>query len=300
MVQNIYQKSIGTPVIIIKMSIGFIYALLASFFWAAQIIVSKIILGHGENALNLSFWQTVLAIPFWIWLLLHSKKSIKIKKSDIGLILGQVLIGTVGVTLFNNLGVKYSLAINFAFLVRTTVIFTIIFAYIFLGEKITLKKILLSIFILSGAYLLTTNGQAIKLSIGDLYTLAAAACIASGNTVFGKMLTVRFGSYFSASISFLLAIPVLFLVAYFNHVVNWPQWPTAIIGLTILLSLNNFFRFQAYHYVSASFIAMIFFLTPVFVSVLAMIFLKETMTPIEIIGGILIIIAGIFVEKSKI
>lgn len=282
------------------MSKGLIYALLASFFWAAQIIVSKMILGQGENSLNLSFWQTVLAIPIWIWLLLHSKKSIKIKKSDVGLILGQVIVGTVGVTIFNNLGVQYSLAVNFAFLVRTTVIFTIIFAYLFLGEKITFKKILLSTFILFGAYLLTTNGQIIKISVGDMYTLAAAACIALGNTVFGKMLTIRFGSYFAASISFLLAIPILFFVAYSSHAVSLPKLPFLLFGLSILLSLNNFFRFKAYNYASASFIAMIFFLTPVFVSFLAIPILKESMTTIQVVGGLLIVFAGILVEKAKI
>lgn len=282
------------------MSIGLIYALLASFSWSVQIVISKVVLSAGENALNLSFWQGFLAFPFWIWLLLKYKKSVKIKKTDYWLIIGQTLIGAVGVSIFNSLGTKYSSAVNFAFLVRTTVIFTVIFAYIFLGEKITFKKILLSVFILTGAYLLTTNGQKIQITNGDLYTLAAAACIALGNTVFGKMLTVRFGSYFSASLTFLLATPILFLFAYTNQVLSWPRLPLVILVIAVVLSLNNFFRFKAYHYVSASFIAMIFFLTPVFVSVLAMIFLKETMTPMEIVGGILIIIAGIFVEKSKI
>ena len=282
------------------MSIGLIYALLASFSWATQIVAAKVLLGLGENALNLSFWQTFIAIPFWIWLLSTVHKKVKIKGKDIALILGQTLVGAVGVTIFNSLGVKYSTAVNFAFLVRTTVIFTVIFAYIFLGEKITLKKVLLSIFILFGAYLLTTNGQKIQLTQGDIYTLIAAACIGLGNTVFGKMLTVRSGSYFSASITFLLAIPVIFLVGFTNNSISWPQLPWAMVGLAVIWSLNNFFRFKAYHYVSASFIAMIFFLTPVFVSVLALIFLKETMTPIEIVGGILIIIAGVFVERSKI
>src|SRR3990167_1747732 len=159
------------------MSVGLIYALLASFSWATQIVAAKVLLSLGENALNLSFWQTFIAIPFWVWLLSTVHKKVKIKGKDIALILGQTLVGAVGVTIFNSLGVKYSTAVNFAFLVRTTVIFTVIFAYIFLGEKITFKKVLLSIFILLGAYLLTTDGQKIQITPGDLYTLAAASCI---------------------------------------------------------------------------------------------------------------------------
>ena len=42
------------------------------------------------------------------------------------------------------------------------------------------------------------------------------------------------------------------------------------------------------------------FLNPVFVSLMAMTLLKETMTPIQLLGGGLIVLAGIAVEKLKI
>lgn len=45
---------------------------------------------------------------------------------------------------------------------------------------------------------------------------------------------------------------------------------------------------------------MIFSFTPVFVSFMAIPLLQETMTPIQIIGGTLIVLAGIAVEKLKI
>ncbi len=282
------------------MSKGFIYATLASFFWAVQIVLAKIILRAGENALNLAFWQVILTVPFWAWLLFKSSRGVKIKNEDLFLILGQVLVGAVGVTIFNSLGIKYSQAVNFAFLVRTTVIFTVVFAYFFLGEKITVKKIILAVIILLGTYLLTTNGTNINLSKGDLYTLAAAACISLGNTVFGKMLTQRFGSYFSSSITFLLAIPIIFSVAILGGGLKMPVWPVMIILVAVIWSLNNFTRFKAYQYASASFIAMIFFFTPVFVSLLAIPLLKESLSLVQGIGGVLIVLSGFVVEKINI
>ena len=45
---------------------------------------------------------------------------------------------------------------------------------------------------------------------------------------------------------------------------------------------------------------MIFSFTPVFVSLIAMPLLKETLTPIQVLGGVLILLAGIGVEKLKI
>ena len=49
-----------------------------------------------------------------------------------------------------------------------------------------------------------------------------------------------------------------------------------------------------------SLVTMIFSLTPIFVALLAIPLLKETLTPIQVIGGALIILAGIGVEKLKI
>jgi len=45
---------------------------------------------------------------------------------------------------------------------------------------------------------------------------------------------------------------------------------------------------------------MVFSFTPVFVSFMAIPLLGEVMTPIQIIGGVLIIAAGIMVEKLKV
>lgn len=53
-------------------------------------------------------------------------------------------------------------------------------------------------------------------------------------------------------------------------------------------------------YATASYVTMIFSLTPIFVSLMAIPLLKESLAPIQIVGGILIILAGVSVEKLKI
>ena len=74
--------------------------------------------------------------------------------------------------------------------------------------------------------------------------------------------------------------------------------------LLILLTISNIigttFRFKAYKHASASYVTMIVSLTPLIVLLLAIPILGEKITLIQMFGGILIILAGVFVEKLKI
>ena len=174
------------------------------------------------------------------------------------------------------------------------------FAYIFLGERLTLKKIVLAGVILFGSYLLVTKGQKLSFSTGDIFTLTEAALIALGNTVLGKMAVKRMSTNLSASAAYLIGIIPLSLIALFNHAIYWPK----SISLIILLAGSYIFltmvRFRAYQYASAAYLTMMYSLTPVFVSIMAIALLDETMTPIQLIGGGLIVLAGVGVEKLKI
>ena len=110
----------------------------------------------------------------------------KITRYDLTILLGMGLISTVGIGITEALALRYSQAINYSFLIRTVILFTFLFAYIFLGEKLTLKKIVLAIVILFGSYLLIAQGQKLVFSAGDIFTLIEAALIALGNTVLGE------------------------------------------------------------------------------------------------------------------
>lgn len=284
------------------MSKGFIFTFLASIFWAISIIIARFVLKAGENAYNIAFWTTILATPYWIFVL--SKRKIEIKqatKKDYLILLGMGLISTVGTTILEAFAIKYSPAINYAFLMRSVILFTIVFAYLFLGEKLTLKKIILATLILAGAYLLTTKGQVISLGVGDLFTLAEAALVAFGNNVLGKMATNRMSTSLSSSGSFLIGVVPIIVIALMNHAVVIPQSIFFIMLLTLSYLLGTIARFKAYQNASATYITMVYSFTPVFVSIMAVFILGEAMiTPIQMLGGVLIISAGIAAEKLKI
>lgn len=284
-----------------KLSKGFIYTSISSLCWAISIVLLRYILQQGENAYNVVFWTALISLPYWAYRFFSKKQEIKkLTKKDYSILIGMAIISSIGVTIVEFLAIKYSPAINYAFLIRTVLLFTFLFAYIFLKEKITKKKFIVAAILLTGAYLLTTNGKLISLTTGDLFTLLEAALIALGNNVFGKMATNRMSSQISASGNILIGfIPKVVLLAFLTTFFI-PKMFFWIFILSIIYILLTEFRFMAYKNASATYVTMIFSFTPVLVSFMAIPLLHESMTIVQIVGGIFIIATGVMVEKLKI
>ncbi|MDO8489288.1 MAG: DMT family transporter [Candidatus Omnitrophota bacterium] len=284
-----------------KLSKGFQFTFLAALAWAIAIVTTRIVLQNGENAFNVAFWIAILSTPYWLFILLKNftefKKTIR---KNYWILLGIGLVSAIGINLVEPFALKYSPAVNFSLLIRSVIVFTIIFAYIFLGEKITVKKIIIAVLILTGSFFLTTKGQSISFSLGDFFTLTEAALIAFGNNILGKIAVKRLSANLSASASFMIGVPVISLIAFSNHAIAIPKTPVLLIILAISSVLLIFFRFRAYQNASASYVTMVFSFTPVMVAFMAIPLLGESMTLVQIIGGILIILGSIAVEKLKI
>jgi drug/metabolite transporter (DMT)-like permease len=284
-----------------RLSKAFMYTFLAAITWAISIVLLRVILQRGEDAYTVLLWTSVLALPFWIYLIVRSKNEFsKLKVLDYKILFGMGIISTVLVSITEFFALKYSPAINYAFLIRTVLLFTFLFAYLFLGETFTKKKIILASLMLLGGNFLSTKGRLIALSVGISFTLAEAALIAFGNNVLGKMATNRMSVNLSSSASSLIGFLPIVGISLIFSTVHIPRELPLLIILTILYITLNQLRYTAYSYAKASYVTMIFSFTPVFVSFMAIPFLKESMTPIQIVGGLLIVISGILVEKLNI
>lgn len=284
-----------------KLSKGFYFTITASLMWAISIIVTRIVLNSGENAYNFILWVTLFALPYWLFVFSRKINEFKtIGKKGYLILAGIGLISTIGVSIVEVFALKYSPAVNYSFLIRSTILFTIIFAFLLLGEKLTLKKFIIAGLILTGIYFLTTKGKLISFSAGDTFTLLEAMLIALGNSVFGKMATNLMSARLSSSASFLIGVLPIAIIVLFNNAIAIPKSMTLIILSAILSILGMSFRFQAYKHATASYVAMIYSATPVFVLIMSTSLLKEVISPIQLVGGSLIILGGIAVEKLKI
>ncbi|KKU87742.1 MAG: hypothetical protein UY16_C0019G0003 [Candidatus Gottesmanbacteria bacterium GW2011_GWA2_47_9] len=282
------------------MSKGFIFTFLSALSWAVQILLIRYLLSNGETAPNLAFWFTLLATPYWISTFTkHHSKLQNVKFSLWILLLFIGLVNMIGVVFVETLALKFSPAVNFSFLIRTVILFTILLASFFLHEILSFKKVILSSLILIGSYLLITQGQTLRLTSGDMFTLLEAFMLAVLN-VTQKTAITTIGPQLTASGAFLSAIIPYSIFMLVRGGIMLPKFPLVTILLTITYISITRFKLTALKHASASYVTMIFSFTPIFVSLFAIPLLGETLTTIQIIGGILIILAGVGVEKLKI
>lgn len=283
------------------LSHGFVFTSASALSWALLIIATRFaFITYHETAVNLAFWITLLATIYWSTVFFRSKSKLKTATpTDYLLLLFIGLINTLGVTLVETLALKSSPAVNFSFLIRTVILFTIILAAIFIKERLTLKKIILSTLILAGSYLLIIQGQTLKLSPGDLFTLLEALMLGILN-ISQKTAVHKFGARLTASAAFVFGLAPFIVLLLLTGQIHWPKAPLIIPLLVVFNVAITQFKLIALKHATASYVTMIFSFTPVFVSLMAIPLLKETLTPIQILGGILILLAGIGVEKLKI
>lgn len=284
-----------------NLSKGFILTFLSTLSWAVGIIIVRYLLKNGGNAFNIAFLSVLFVTPYWLFIFIKNFPKIKLLSGNEWRPL--ILLGIISSFLINFIEIfalKYSPAINFSFLNRTVIVFTIIAAFIFLKEQINLKKIILTILILSGSYLLITKGQNLTITLGDIFTITEAMLIAL-SAVLVKITVVKVGPDISNSISFLIGVMPAIIIAFFMKVIYLPNNIVLLFISAILYNiLLNYFRFRALKISSATYVTMIFSFTPVLVVLMAIPILGESLLPIQFIGGALIVLAGIFVEKLKI
>lgn len=283
-----------------NLSGGFIFWLATSVTWALSLVLQRLILTRGENPLNLVLWLNFFAAPLWLMIFKrHFGEFKKLSKKNITLLVFTGIAGSIGSSYLQSLALKNTTAVNFSFLYRTIVVFTIFFAWMFFKEKITFKKLFIVFLILTGSYLLTTKGEGLVLSSGDIYTLLTAASGALIANILVKHTTSKMHPDLSGAVTMLVAFLSLFIFSILTIEIAVPRdFPLILItGLVYFLVIR--LRNKAYTLATASYATMISSLTPLFVSIMSIPLLGERLEMIQLVGGLLIISSGFLAEKLK-
>jgi drug/metabolite transporter (DMT)-like permease len=296
-----------------------INVLMFSIFWALQIFFAK--MGFNAGALVLPFQLLITIIAFVVLVVLILPK-VKDQFSDLyknqkplfwKLYLANGIQAGLGTSLAM-VGIALTDAVNAGFLVKFTTVTTIFFAWIMLKEKLTALKIVTVILMLFGVYLLTTEGQAIIPRPGDIILIAACVCWSSGSVLVRKFLKdqplnpdVVTMQKPMASLPILLIL-IGFALAYTSLAGiqdNFLSCCTVnsmdlIYGLLtgISLAMAWIFVYRTLKVATASYLTLMSMLTPVIVSILAILFLGETLVWVQVIGAGLILISGIVIYFS--
>lgn len=293
-----------------------INVILFSVFWAIQIFVSKLGFRAGAQVVPFTIqtgFVTTLLLTIYVFIFKRNELKQLTKNVLISLLIANAIHNGLG-SFLSNAGISLTSAVNVGFLIQFTTVTTSTLAWLILKEKMPLSKIITIIIIMFGTFLLITKGQLITPHVGDILILLACLSWSTGNILVKKLLNKN--KVDSDLVSFLR--PIAGIPIFFSLVLFTPLYPTT---MQTMLDTTNLWNFNFLPYVflnglfavllwiflnrtlkiaSASYMTMMSSLTPVLVAILAIVFLKETLVPIQWIGVFLISISGIATQLLKI
>lgn len=288
---------------------GIALAITATIIWSGNFVVAK---GVNKDippvSLNFYRWLTasIIILPFAITK--FKAEWAVVKRSWHYLF----WIALTGISLFNTfvyVGAHYTSAINLALIGTTSSpVMSIIFARVFLHERIGLLKMIGLLTCITGVLFLLSKGDFnnlvhVHFSTGDLWVLLAAFCFAIYNTMVKKKPVAI------SPVNFLFVIfslgTMLMLPFYFYELNHAPPvvWSARLLGIIFYLGLGAsvicFFIWNiAIGKLGAGRTALFGNLIPVFSSIEAALILHEDFTRVHVISMVLVF-AGILLANWR-
>jgi drug/metabolite transporter (DMT)-like permease len=253
----------------------------------------------------LLFRSFFAVIFFVLFLTIKGQRMFAIERKDV---VPFLILGLLNIPLNQYLffvSIKMTTASNVALAYALSPIFILLISVYFLKEEITLRKTfgIVSAFV-GISLILFERGLEFKSEyfIGNLVALLASLAWSVYST-YGKVLITRYGSIYSTFIAmlfgFLLYLPISFL---HNDIANIPlikpvHW-SQIIYLAVLTSgIAYLIWYYAIKRLPASSVGVFNNLQPIFTTILAIIFLNQSVSFIYIIGGLLVI-GGVYAAQK--
>ena len=277
-----------------KFNKGLILAGLGSFWWGAiGVIYFKYIsfIGHIEVVLHRSFWTTVVLIfstlLFSKWKIF--KKILFNKKNIITLFFSGILIFLNWAIWIFAISNNQIIDASFGYFIMP--ILSVLFGYIFLNEKINIKRLISIIFvIISVLYLLIIDFKSIPW-VG----LLVAICWSSYNLIRKKILV---DTDIGLLVESLFALPVVMIAFYIITKNNLNDFDVSNPSLMFLLMLAGpmtviplFLYVKGVEICGLGPTGMVFYITPTFQFILGFFLYNEEFSYQQLVSFILIWIA---------
>lgn len=276
-----------------------IYVLLCVLFWALIPIVSKL----GQTDLDnhqFLFWSSVVSVLTFLLVNLVQKSFSKYKKISQWNWLQAIFLGLLGTYLYYILlYFAYANAIGIEVLViqYSWPIFVLVLSVLILKEKLNGRKILSILLGFAGVLLILSKGNFNNIHLDNLFVngvvLLAAIVFALFSVLSKKVkleaLPLTTIYFITATLASFLSMIILseFKVPSSNSLI--PIFINGIFvnGISYILWIN------ALKYSNASFVAPFIFLTPVISMILLILFFKEELQLIYIVGMLFVLLGGI-------
>jgi len=280
-----------------------VYSSTVAILLASSIFIKKIALTKDVPPLTLIVqFILIAAIILNLNLLFFQRKYIRqIKKMKRWEWKNAFFAGffLISAYLASTYGLRFTSSINYSFIIKSNLIFIPLLAFFFLQEKITKEKIYLAIIFFIGIYLVTTRGQFILPRLGDLLIIMAAFFFSSFtiiNKKLAKMLEPEIISWGVTSCTAVFALILIFTmkINVFSSIGLLYVLLAGLAEALIILFINKTIRIT-----NMTYYVMMTMFAPVINLILGILFLNETINSIQLLGGVVLIISGMMVQRLR-
>ncbi|MBN2899313.1 MAG: DMT family transporter [Clostridia bacterium] len=279
----------------------------AAVFWAGAFIAGK--LGINElSPIMLTYLRFLFAsiILFGV-MKRHMGTDWRLSKSDYKMVLQLSVVGMIGYHLPFFLALRYTTASKAAMINASNPLITAALAALFLGDRLTMKRIGYILIAFMGVLLTITDWQIFDIlhlgvNKGDLIMLFASCCWSSYSVLVksatAKMHPLKLSTYTFIGCVLLLT-PFALKEMILDHALNVSAGAyAAVIYMAVFPTVLGYTIQQlSIKEIGPAKTALFINLVPVFSTVLAIAFLKEAVNPINILSGLMII--GAVIGNSR-
>ncbi len=289
---------------------AYLYLLGACFIWGIAGIVIKLTVSEIEPFPFLLYRFAISAL-FSLPFLVH--KKLLNNPKDLFLLLAYCLTSTTLGLGFLFLGIEKTTVLNLSLLTLAAPLIVEVAGVIFLGEKLTKREkigtaiaFLGAIFTIVEPMLAMNNGKAEIL--GNVFIVIYMLIDIAGVILLKKLLKKNYNpatvTHLSFVVGFLTAVPLTLLFHTPNQIIfeitslSLPYHAGVVYMALFSGTIAYLLRARAQKTIVVGEAAIFGYLVPIFTAVLALIILHETLTPLFIVGGV-IIATGVFIAETR-
>ncbi|OHD80704.1 MAG: hypothetical protein A3J97_06020 [Spirochaetes bacterium RIFOXYC1_FULL_54_7] len=288
---------------------GYFFAILATALWSGNLLVARTFKASiPPVSLGFMRWMVAFLVftPFALKGAMREWQALKRHWAYV------VITGFLGVSLFNTLvyyAGRTTIALKMSLISITFPVMIIVISRFLFGEKISLRRALGMVVVVSGLVLLTTGGRFSNLADlafapGDLFMLVAATVFAIYSILVRnrpKEISVQTFQYatFGVGVVF-LGLAFVPERALSPTLVLGPGAIAAIVYVGIFSSLVAFVSWnKAIELIGASRAGIVYYSQPVFAGVLAYLFLGEAVGLTQAVAACLILVGIVAASSSS-
>jgi len=269
--------------------------------WAIEPILAKLSFENSDFLHTSAIRAMVAALTAFLYIVLTRKASLKVTRRQLPPLLYIAAVGTLVADLMYFIGLSQIPVINAVIIGHMQPIFIISFGFFLLKtDKLTTFDYLgISLMILS-ALLVTTGTMENLLALrfgtfGDLIVLSATIAWATAAIVMKKYLTMMDAGVISFYRFF---VPAFIFAAYLGTIDSLFIANMYQVCIGVIIGIGTILYYEGLKRLKAAQVSGLELSTPFFAALLAIFFLNETITGMQILG-IMLLFGGVYLLSKK-